>query len=135
MNRQNFTLTLVIENYPSNRTPLVLSFIYYEQAFNSADKRVLAKFLSFYSKPDNNNAADKVGNGISSWFCIKSGVQQGYVLSPFVWIILIEFVLRSTAMAMGEHEINSCIQTLLKYDWAEDLRILNENVSKMNEVL
>ena len=40
---------------------------------------------------ENNTAAVKVGNEFSSWFCIKSGVRQGLVLSPFIWIILINF--------------------------------------------
>ena len=39
---------------------------------------------------ENNTAAVKVGNEVSSWFCIKSGVKQDCVLSPFIWIILID---------------------------------------------
>ena len=30
-------------------------------------------------------------NEASGWFRIKSGVKQGYVLSPFVWIIRMDF--------------------------------------------
>ena len=54
---------------------------------------------------ENNTAAVKVGNEVSSWFYIKSGVKQGCVLSPFIWIILMDFVLRSTGKAMGDHGI------------------------------
>ena len=50
---------------------------------------------------ENNTAAVKEGNEVSNWFCIKSGVKQGYVLSPFIWIILMDFVLRSTGKAIG----------------------------------
>ena len=35
---------------------------------------------------ENNIAAVKVRNEVSSWFRIKSGVKQGSVLSPFIWI-------------------------------------------------
>ena len=41
---------------------------------------------------ENNTAAVKVGNEISNWFCIESGVKQGCVLSSFMWIILMDFV-------------------------------------------
>ena len=54
---------------------------------------------------ENNTAAVKVGNEVSSWFRIRSGVKQGCVLSPFIWIILMDLVLRSTGKTMGEHGI------------------------------
>ena len=54
---------------------------------------------------ENNTAAVKLGNEVSIWFCIKSGVEQGCVLSPFIWIILMNFVLRSTGKAIGYHGI------------------------------
>ena len=43
---QIFTLRLIIEKCLSCQTPLVLSFIDYEQAFDSVDRRALAKVLS-----------------------------------------------------------------------------------------
>ena len=52
-----------------------------------------------------NTAAVKVGNEISSWFRIKSGVKQGCVLYPYIWIILIDFVLNSPGKTMGELKI------------------------------
>ena len=71
---------------------MVLSFTDNEQAFNSVDRRALAEVLSLYGIPDkyikvisaineNNAATVKVGNEVSSCFCIKSGVKQGCVLS------------------------------------------------------
>ena len=49
---QVFTLRLIIEKYLRCQTPLVLSFIDYEQAFDSVDKRALAKVLSLCGIPD-----------------------------------------------------------------------------------
>ena len=45
---------------------------------------------------EDNVAGVKVGNEVSCWFRIKSGVKQGYVLLLFVWIILMVFSLGST---------------------------------------
>jgi len=84
---------------------------------------------------ENNIVAVKVENEIRSWFCIKSGVKQACVLSRLKWIILMEFDLRSTARAMGKHLIQWESRTLLNLDYADDLKILDENVSKMNELL
>ena len=49
---QVFILRLIIEQSICSQTPLVLSFIDYEQAFDSVDRRALAKVLSFYGIPD-----------------------------------------------------------------------------------
>ena len=84
---------------------------------------------------ENITAAVKVGNEVSRWFCIKLGVKQGCILSPFTWTILMDFVLRNTGKAMGDHGIKWGGKTLLDLDYADDLSILDESVSKMNELL
>ena len=72
-----------------------LSFIDYKQAFDSVDRRALAKILSLYSIPgkymkvistmyENSTAAVKEGNEVRSWFRIKSGVKHVCVLFPFI---------------------------------------------------
>ena len=141
-----FTLRLIIEKSLRCQTPLVLSFIDYEQAFDSVDRTALTKVLSLYGIPEkyikvicamyeNNTAAVKVGNEVSNWFCIKSGVKQDCVLSPFIWIILMDFVLRSIGKAIGDHGIKWGGRTLLDLDYADDLSILDDSVCKMNEFL
>ena len=45
---QIIIVRLIIEKYLSCQTRLVLSFINYEQAFDSVDRRALAKALSLY---------------------------------------------------------------------------------------
>ena len=84
---------------------------------------------------DNNTAVVKVGNEVSSWFCIKSRVKQGCVLSPCIRIILMDFVLMSTGKATGDHGMKWGGRTLLDLDYADDLSTLDESVSKMNEPL
>ena len=46
-----------------------------------------------------------------------------------------DFVLRSTGKAIGGHGIKWRGKTLLDLDYADDLSILDESVSKMNEFL
>ena len=48
---QIFTLRLIIEKCLRYQTPLFFSFIDYEQAFDSVDRRALAKVLSLYGIP------------------------------------------------------------------------------------
>ena len=84
---------------------------------------------------ENNTATATVEKEASSWVCIKSGIKQGFVLSLFIWIISMDFVLKSTGKAMGNQGIKWGEKTLLNLDYADDLSILDESVSKMNEVL
>ena len=79
---------------------------------------------------ENNTATNKVGNEVSSWICIKSGVKHGCVLSSFIWIILVDFVSRSTKKAMGDHGIKWRGKNLMDFDHTDDLSILDESVSK-----
>ena len=136
---------LIVEKCLGCQTPLVLSFIDYEQVFDSVDRRGLAKVLSLYGIPDkytkvigamyeNYIAVVKVGNEFSSWFRIKSGVKQCCILSPFIRIILMDFVLRSTGKAMEDHWIQ-WENTLQNLDYADDLSIFNQSVCKLNEFL
>ena len=103
---------LIIEDRLNNHIPLVFSLVDYDQTFDSADRKALVKLLSLHSRPDkcikvlsamydNNIAAETVGNKASSWFRIKSEVEQGCFLSAFIWIILMDHVQKSTAKAMG----------------------------------
>ena len=84
---------------------------------------------------ENNIAAVEVGNEASNWFCDKSCVKQGCVLSPFMRIIFMNSVLRNTANETGEHRIKWGSKTLLDLDYADDLCILDESLSKMNELI
>ena len=82
----------------------------------------------------NNAAAVKVRNEVSNWFCMKLGFKRGCILSPLICMILMDFVLKSRGEAIGDHGIKWEGKTLLDLDYADDLSILDESVSKMNKV-
>ena len=63
-----FFLWLLVDKCLSCQTPLVLSFIDYEQAFDSVDRRALSKVLSL------NNLPDKYIKVISALYEIKIAV-------------------------------------------------------------
>ena len=64
------------------------------------------KYIKVISvKSEINPAAVKVGNEVNSWFHIKLGDKQGCVLSPFIWIIRMDFVLRSIGKVAEEYGI------------------------------
>jgi len=113
---QIYALRLIFETCLSCLTLLVLSFIDYEQAFDSVDRRALAKVLSLYGIPDeyikvisamyeNNAAAVKIGNEVSSWLCLNQELKQGCVLSLFICKFMMKFVLRSICLKFREFRV------------------------------
>jgi len=60
-----------------------------------------------------------------SWFGVGSGVKQGCVLFPFVFIILMYFVLRNTTKAIEEYGIKWEGGTSLALDYAYELGVLD----------
>ena len=82
---------------------------------------------------ENNTAVVKLENEVNNWFRIKSRVKQGCVISLFTRIMLMDFVLKSTGKAIGEHCIKWGGKIFLELDYADPLNILDESVSKMNK--
>ena len=39
--------------------------------------------------------------GLTDWFTVQSGVRQGYILSPLIFAIVIDFVLRRCSFSGG----------------------------------
>ena len=84
---------------------------------------------------ENNTALVKVGNQVSSWSCIKSSIKQGCVLFHLIWMVLMDLVTRSTGKSIRNHRIKWGGKILLDLNYADALSILDENESKMNELL
>ena len=63
-------------------------------------------------------------NNLTNWFIVRTGVRQGCILSPILFLITIDWVLRKTYnKAKGiQWKINSHLQDL---DFADDLALLS----------
>ena len=43
-------------------------------------------------------ATVRTGHGITDWFQIENGVRQGYILSPCLFNLYAEYIMRNTAL-------------------------------------
>ena len=76
-----------------------------------------------------------VGGSLSDAFEVRSGVIQGGILSPLLFIILIDFVMRKVT-----EETNAGImwrngRKLVDLDYADDIVIISEGTAEMQRVL
>ncbi|CAF1430979.1 unnamed protein product [Didymodactylos carnosus] len=100
---QIFTLRRIIEK---SRYGIILNFIDFEKAFDSVPQEALWEILKSYGIPtkiieiikslyEDAESCVKVNEEANTaWFKIKTGVTQGCILSPLLFIIAIDWVLQ-----------------------------------------
>jgi hypothetical protein len=102
---QIITLRIIIEQCLEMRKPCILNFIDYQKAFDSLDRNTLWKILAHYGVPkklidiiksmyDNQNVKVLFKGKLSNSFIVITGVRQGCLLSPFLFLLAIDYILR-----------------------------------------
>lgn len=90
----------------------------YEKAFDSVHCETMWKIMQFYGIPPkfirmvklfyNNTKCSMVDvAGNSDWFIVKAGVKQGCVMSGFLFLLVIDWIMRKTT-EQGNTGIRLC---------------------------
>ena len=106
-------------------------FIYYAKAFGCVDHNKLWKILQEMGIPDNltcllrnsyagQEATVRTGHGTTDWFQIGKGVHQGCILSPCLFNLYEEYIMRNAGLEedklesrfLGEISITSDMQMI-----------------------
>ena len=104
---QIFILRNIIEQSLEWNAALYLVFVDYEKAFDSIHRETLWKIMRHYGIPekyvrlvkmfyDRSKCSVITEAGTGPWFEIKSGVKQGCVMSGFLFILVIDWIMRRT---------------------------------------
>jgi len=102
---QIFALRNILEQSVEYRKDIVVNFIDFKETFDSVHRPALWTILKYYSIPDQyiqifkalynkSSCCVKMNAGVAEFLEIVSGVRQGCILSPFLFIIVIDFVMR-----------------------------------------
>ena len=143
---QIFVIRHIIQQCVEFRVPLLMAFVDFEKAFDSVHRPALWKILRSYGLPDKyvrlieeihkgSRCRVNVDGQLSPEFSVESGVLQGNVLSPLLFAILIDFIMRRT---VGDKEKG--IQWvdgkhLADLDYADDIALLSNNINNLQELL
>ena len=101
------TLHIIVEQSLEWRTALCINFIDYEKAFDSLDRNVLWDLMANYGIPskiislvkntyEGTNCRILHEGGLTESFSIKSGVRQGCLLSPFLFLLAVDWIMKET---------------------------------------
>ena len=112
-----FILRNIIEQSIEWQAPLYINFVDFAKAFDSLDRSRLWKILRHYGIPSElvdlikamyaDSCCSVIDNGkMSNWFDVKTGVRQDCVMSGFLFIMAVDWVMTNTVRNRREIYIN-----------------------------
>ena len=130
-------LKRVMEAYRQRQLPLIAIFIDFSKAFDSVDREMMWKILRHYGVPEKMVQAIstiyrsclnrvRVNGQLSDPFTVSTGVLQGDTLAPFLFVIVLDYVLQQTHPDNGlrTHRDDPNV-ALPDLDFADDIVLLD----------
>ena len=114
------------------------SFIDYAKAFEYVDHNKLWKILKEVGIQDHltcllrnlyagQEATVRTGHGTTDWFWIGKGVYQGCILSPCLFNLYAEYIMRSTGLEETQAGIKIARRNINKPRYADDITLIAES--------
>ncbi|CAH8593510.1 unnamed protein product [Schistosoma intercalatum] len=138
------TLRIIVEQSIEWNSSLNINFIDYEKAFDSVDRTTQWKLLRRYGVPQKivniiQNSYEGLhckivhGGQLTKSFEVKTGVRQGCLLSPFLFLPVIDWIMK-TSTSEGKRGIQWTSKMQLDdLDFADDLALLSQTQQQMQE--
>ncbi|VDP24398.1 unnamed protein product [Schistosoma margrebowiei] len=138
------TRRIIVEQSTEWTSSLYIKFIDYEKTFDSVDRTTLWKHLRHYGVPQKivniiQGSYDGLyckivhGGQLTKSFEVKTGVRQGCLLSPFLFLLVIDWI-KKTSTSEGKHGIQWTSRMQFDdLDFAADLALLSQTQQQMQE--
>ncbi|VDP54557.1 unnamed protein product [Schistosoma margrebowiei] len=137
-------LRIIVEQSIEWNSSLYINFIDYKKAFDSVDRTTLWKLLRHYGVPqkivniiqspyDGLHCKIVHGGQLTNSFDVETGVRQGCLLSPFLFLLVIDWIM-NTSTSEVKHGIQWTSRMQLDdLDFADDLALLSQTQQQMQE--
>ena len=130
------TLRIIVEQSIEWNSSLYMTFIDYEKAFDSLDRNILWSLMRHYGIPEkfvriiqktyNDSVCKVVHSGtLTDPFKVHSGVRQGCLLSPLLFLLAIDWTMRRTTEDHREGIQWTLFKQLDDLDFADDIVLLS----------
>ena len=121
-------------------------FIEYAKAFNCGDHNKLWKILQEMGIPDHltcllrnlyagQEATVRTGHGTTDWFQIGKGVHQGRVLSPCLFNLYAEYIMRNAGLDEAQAGIKTAGRNIKNLRYADDTTLMAEREEEQKSLL
>ena len=117
-------------------------FIDYAKAFDCMDHNKLWKILKEMGIPDylacllrnlyaDQKATVKTGRGTTGWFQIRKGICQGCILSPCLFNLYPEYIMRNTGLEEAQARIKIAGRNINNFRYADDTTLMSESEEEL----
>ena len=123
-----------------------ICFIDYAKAFDCVYHIKLWKILKDTGIPDHltcllrnlysgQEATVRTGHGITDWFQIGKGVRQGYILSPCLFNLYAEYIMRNARLEEAQAGIKIPRRNIDNLRYADDTTLMAESEEELKNLL
>ena len=121
-------------------------FIDYAKAFDCVDHNKLKKILKEMGIPDHltcllrnlcagQEATVRTGHGTTDWFQKGKGVYQGCILSPCLFNLYAEYIIRNAGLEEAQAGIKTARRNINNLRYADDTTLMAESEEKLKSLL
>ena len=137
-----FVLRNILEQCHEWQRKLLVNFVDFEKAFDSLHRDSLWEFFRDYGIPSKivqfikqfyTNFSCTINSEADTNFLVKLGVRQGPVMSSVLFIIAIDWVMRTTLTEGNTGLRWTLCTTLENTDYADDIALLSHTENHMQE--
>ena len=121
-------------------------FINYAKAFDCVDHSKLWKILQEMGVPDHltcflrnlyegQEATVRTGHGTTDWFQIRKGVRQACILSPCLFNLHAEYIMRNAGLEEAQTGIKIAGRNINNLRYADDTTLMAESEEELKSLL
>ena len=123
-----------------------ICFIDYDKAFDCVDYNKLQKILKEMGIPDHltclmrnlyagQEATVRTGHGTTDWFQIGKGVRQGCILSPCLFNLYAEYIMRNARLDEAQAGMKIAWRDINNLRYADDTTLMAESEDELKSLL
>ena len=138
------SLHIIVEQSLEWNSPFYINFIDYEKALDSVDRETMWKLMRHYGIPEKiisliqctfQDMSCRIAQAgqLSESFEVKTGVRQGCLLSLFLFLLVVVWIIKTTTTGRNNGIQWTLWTQLDDLDFADDLVLLSHNHSLMQD--
>ena len=136
---QIVNIRLINEKAREFQKNIYFCFIDYAKAFDCVDHNKLWKILKEMGNMRNvyagQEATVRTGHGTTDWFQIGKGVRQGCILSPCLFNLHAEYIMRNAGLEEAQARIKIAGRNINNLRYADDTTRMEESKEELKSLL